>query len=149
METDYIYMAGFFDGEGCIRINKRTRPRNPEYCLFITIGQKDGAVIDWLVTTFGGHIHTVRRDGSFIWIASNKKAHSVLEKITPYLKYKKPQALVALQLAGNERKTRIITPEEIARRESIYQEVKRLKKVFTPSTIVAATTTKRIDPKGM
>lgn len=144
MESDYIYMAGFFDGEGCIRINKRKRPVNTEYTLFITIGQKDGATIDWIQETFGGHIHQVKRDGSYIWIASNKTAHSVLEKITPYLKYKKPQALSALQLAGNYRRTRYISEEELARRESIYLQVKDLKKVFEPS-MFAGTTTKRTD----
>lgn len=141
-------MAGFFDGEGCIRINKRVRPVSPEYTLFITVGQKDGAMIDWIVQEFGGHAHKVKRDGSYTWTVSNKKAHEVLEKITPYLKYKKPQALVALNLAGNYRKTRIVTSKEIARRESIYLEVKRLKTVFEPS-VFAGTTTKRTDPKGM
>lgn len=148
MENEYIYMAGFFDGEGCIRINKRIRPVSPEYSLFITIGQKDGAVIDWLLQTFGGHVHQVKRDNSFIWIVSNKKAHSVLEKITPYLKYKKPQALIALQLARSNRTKRIIPPEELARREHLYLEVKRLKQVFEPS-LFAGSTTKRTDPKGM
>ena len=142
-------MAGFFDGEGCIRVNKRIRPVSPEYSLFITIGQKDGASMDWLQQTFGGHLHKVKRDGSYIWIVSNKKAHAVLEKITPYLKYKKPQALAALQLAEGIRKTRILTPEELARREAIYHEVIRLKKVFQPPTMFAGSTTKRIDPKGM
>lgn len=148
MEIDYIYMAGFFDGEGCIRINKRTRPVSPEYTLFISVGQKDGATIDWIKTVFDGHVHQVKRDGSYIWIASNKVAHAALEKFTPYLKYKKPQALAALQLAGNNRKTNPITSEELARRESIYLQVKTLKQEFQPS-MFAGTTTKRTDPKGM
>lgn len=148
MKEDYIYMAGFFDGEGCIRINKRVRPVSPEYTLFISLGQKDGAIIDWIKEVFGGHIHTVRRDNSYIWIVTNKKAIEFLQKVTPYLKYKKPQALVALKLAENYRKTRIISPEELARRESLYLEVKGLKKIFV-SPMFAATTTKRTDPKGM
>jgi len=144
---DYIYMAGFFDGEGCIRINKRVRPVSIEYSLFISLGQKDGACMDWLVSTFGGHVHKVKRDNSFIWIVSNKKAHEFLEKVIPYLKYKKPQALAALQLANGKR-TRVLSPEELARRESIYLEIKRLKHVFE-QPMFAGTTTKRIDPKGM
>jgi len=148
MENDYIYMAGFFDGEGCIRINKRKRPVSPEYTLFVTIGQKDGETIDWLKTTFGGHVHKVKRDGSYIWIVTNKNAHEMLVKITPFLKYKKPQALAALKLAGNYRRTRIVTKQELERRESIYQEVIKLKKVFLPA-LLAATTTKRTNPEGM
>ena len=49
-------MAGFFDGEGYVGILKRQRKNwNTEYFIQMSIGQVDGATMDWVVDNFGGH----------------------------------------------------------------------------------------------
>lgn len=147
------YMAGFFDGEGYVGLLKRIRKgKYTEYFLQMSIGQKDGAIMDWVVENYGGHLHKVKRDGSHYWIASNKAAYLILKRITPHLKYKKPQAELAISFfEGFERQRRALPKEEIERRERILNELKRLKHIFTPSNLCyrAGSTTKRTDPKGM
>lgn len=131
-EIDLAYMAGFFDGEGYIGILKRKRKDwNIEYFLQLSLGQKDGATMDWITENFGGKTYTVKRDGTFYWTCSNKMALNLLEKITPYLKYKKPQAELAIEFYKNRNLKRPIPLEELERREEIYLKMKGLKKSFT------------------
>ncbi len=145
-------MAGFFDGEGSINISCRKRKTfNAEHTLRVAIGQKDGATLDWIVDNFGGNVCIVRRDGSFFWYCSNKKAYDFIKIIYPFLKYKKPQAEIALtfysKMPLNKERKRI-SMEEVERRERIRNELKRLHKSFLKSQY-AGSTTKRADPKGM
>lgn len=149
MNTDDAYMAGFFDGEGYVGVMKRIRRgKYTEYFLQMSIGQKDGEIMDWVKENYGGHLHLVKRDGSHYWIASNRAAYNVLKRITPYLKYKKPQAILALSFfEGYERNGRALPPEEVDRREKILNDLKKEKRVFTKSSLSyrAGSTTKRAE----
>jgi hypothetical protein len=128
-----IYFAGFFDGEGYVGLLKRTRGKYIEHFIQLSIGQKDGKVMDWVKENFGGHLHLVKRDGSYYWIASNKSAYRILKRITPYLKYKRPQAELAIRFIEERPKVRQISKEEMARRDDIYARLKSEKRVFTKS----------------
>lgn len=148
-----IYMAGFFDGEGYIGILKRIRKgKYLEYFVQMAIGQNDGGTMDWIKDNFDGHLHLVKRDGSFFWIASNRAAYRVLKRITPYLKYKKPQAILALKYFDEQLpRKQALSAEEFARRESICQELKRLKRVFTASSYCTNAQVQRLNestPEG-
>ena len=126
-------MAGFFDGEGCIRINKRIRNTYIEYSVFITVGQKDGAVIDWIIDNFGGGSYFVKRDNSYVWTATNKIAHNTLKRIVPYLKYKKPQAEIAIDFIEGRNEGKKTSPEEKIRREVLIDKINQEKRKFTKS----------------
>lgn len=145
------YIAGFFDGEGSINISARKRKHfSLSHTLVISIGQKDGKTLDWIKDNLGGNIHQVKRDNSFMWYCSNRKAEKFLRQIYPYLKYKKPQAELALKFY-DDRELKQITPIlqiELDRRESIRQELKSLHKTIIKSQYVGSET-KRIDPRGM
>lgn len=131
-----IYMAGFFDGEGYIGILKRIRKgKYLEYFLQLSIGQNDGAIVDWIKDNFGGNCYIVKRDNSFYWTASNRNAYNILKEITPFLKYKKPQAELALKYFDEQLpRKQALSKEEFSRRESIYKELKRLKRIFSSSS---------------
>lgn len=147
-----IYMAGFFDGEGYVGLLKRKRSETYiEYIVQASIGQKDGGTMDWVKENFGGHLHLVKRDGSYYWIISNKAAFLFLKRVVPYLKYKKPQAELAIEFFEGRPKTQHLLDEEYERREKLYVKLKKAKKVFEKSTLVsgAGSTTERADPKGM
>lgn len=148
-----IYMAGFFDGEGYIGLLKRKRTEiYTEYFIQMAIGQKDGATMDWIQENFGGYIHKVRRDGSYFWIVTGQAAFKVLERITPYLKYKKPQALLAVEFyKGKIKRTKATQEAERKRKEIIYLKLKHQKKVFTSSTYCKNARVQRLNettPKG-
>lgn len=140
------YMAGFFDGEGYVGLLKRNRGTWIEYFIQLSIGQKDGAVMDWVKENFGGHLHLVKRDGSYYWIASNQNAYKVLKRITPFLKYKKPQAELALRFFEERKEIRKLSLSEITRREELYAMLKQAKKFFTKSSYCnsAGSTTERV-----
>lgn len=152
------YFAGFFDGEGSIGImNSRVRLNwSPEYRLQISIGQNDGGTMDWIIENFGGHLHKVKRDNSYIWLTSNKHAYKLLKIILPYLKYKKPQAELAIQFYEECYKIikRPVSKEMLEKRKTFFLEMKRLKTIVVEAKLVsvknvAGSTTKRADPTGM
>ena len=126
-------MAGFFDGEGCVRINKRIRGTYIEHTVLVSVGQKDGAVIDWIVENYGGGSYLVKRDNSYVWTATNKIAHDFLKKIIPYLKYKKSQAEIAIELIEGRNQGKKTTPEEKNRRESLIERINAEKKKYVKS----------------
>ena len=147
-----IYLAGFFDGEGYVGLTKRTRRgKYLEYTVRMSIGQNDGATLDWIKDNFGGGVFPINADGSFSWIATNRVAYQVLKQIVPYLKYKKPQAEVAIKYFDEQLpRKQALSKEEFARRAKIFEELKRLKHIFTQSLYIGAgSTTKRADPTGM
>jgi hypothetical protein len=133
-----VYFAGFFDGEGYIGLLKRQRGKYTEYFVQLSIGQKDGAVMDWIKDNFGGNVYLVKRDGTFYWTSSNRNALKILKRIFPYLKYKKPQAQMAIEFfEGQPKRESRVSPVEMDRRESIYLMLKAEKKIFTKSTYVS------------
>lgn len=129
------YMAGFFDGEGYVGVLKRQRGKYLEYFVQLSIGQNDGGVMDWVKANFGGNLYVVKRDGSYYWTSSNRNAYIFLKRIVPYLRYKKPQAEMAIRFFEERPKERAISPEEYTRRESIYLELKAQKKIFSKSLL--------------
>ena len=50
LETDLAYIAGLFDGEGCITHGSRGRP-------VLVIGMTDQGVMEWLASVTGIHLY--------------------------------------------------------------------------------------------
>ena len=134
-KQDLSYLAGFFDGEGCISILKYSKKAkwNASYFLQAQIGQKYGSTLDWVKENFGGNVYK-KRDQT--WIVTNFKAYEFIKLLMPYLKYKKPQAELAIKfyeerILGAKRKfaTEPHSKEEIAKREEMLVEMKRLKRL--------------------
>lgn len=96
------YVAGLIDGEGSVEIQKRKRAQcvnNVYFCPRIRICMTDKNIIEWLKDSFGGFIsyrkeHDNCRE-SFSWaMTSVKSVKPFIEKVYPYLKVKKQQALL-------------------------------------------------------
>lgn len=147
---DLSYFAGFFDGEGSINITTRQRKHfSVEHSMSISIGQKDGATLDWIKENVGGRIYIVKRDNTYFWTASNREAERILKLLLPYLQYKKPQAETALSFYLSKKSSRKpVKSSEIERRNSIREKLKELKHVVIKSRY-AGSESKRIDPIGM
>jgi hypothetical protein len=90
------YIAGFFDGEGCITITKKNTASNISYFLHCQISQKVRAVLDFLQLNLGGK---VIEDSHlcFHWYMYSYKAREFLDKIKKYLIIKKLQAELAIE----------------------------------------------------
>lgn len=157
-DINLSYLAGFFDGEGSISILKRTKGDwNVSHFIRVSIGQKDGATLDWIKDTFGGNVYLVSRDGSYVWAISDYKGYEFIKTLAPYLRYKKTQADLAVKfyeerIMNSRRMTKhkhtSLTENELALREQMFLEMKSLKKTIIKSQY-AGSTTKRVNPKGM
>jgi hypothetical protein len=89
---DVLYIAGFFDGEGHIGINKGT---GGSFSLRMEMTQKDRGVLEYIKKVSGiGKIYK-RKDGFYILRFGAREARVFLNNIFPYLRVKKPQAEVA------------------------------------------------------
>jgi hypothetical protein len=102
---DYAYMAGLFDGEGCIQLLKQTVRKNgqttPLY-LIISIRNTDSAVMRWVADVWGGRLDDVKAysrncSRSWYWTQCSNEALATLQLIRPYLKIKAEECDVALK----------------------------------------------------
>lgn len=100
-EVELSYLAGFFDGEGHIRISKHSK--RGSYMLQISVVQAEQNPLQFFKEVFGGTISsrlTDYRGGKralFTWQASSKVAEEALRAMLPYLRTKDYEALIALE----------------------------------------------------
>lgn len=138
MTTNEInaYIAGIFDGEGCIGIYRRVRVdrKNPEYPCELRISNTNKNVIEFikrhfkegLVYTWIGRSSTRRQMWS--WEVRGKKAMNFLQTVYPYLVIKKDQAKIAIEFVKRFRKNaRGRTPAEIQWADAQVTQIGALK----------------------
>jgi len=107
-DKELAYIAGFFDGEGCIRGTKQGT-------LSIGAVNTDVAPLKFIEGIFGGSIYeqpadTVRKS-VFHWRIGGMKAAVILKFLLPYFIVKKEQAILGIELASTSdkwRKVRIV-----------------------------------------
>ena len=154
--TKLAYAAGFFDGEGCVRIarsNHKKNRKSPMYYLIVMIRQKDGQIMDWLVGNFGGMVilmnKTFIKNGFdkagenwiYEWRVENIKAQLFLKSILPFSKLKKPQIELALQFQERKNQGRLkkqgdnqhytgLSVYELTERERLKVELSAMKKIY-------------------
>lgn len=139
--TDYAYLAGFFDGEGCVYISKTSATT---YTLYVMISQAKGDVLGWLHDEFGGSLthkrHSVTNERKYwCWKISGAIAEDFLHRIYPYVIQKSKEIDVAFRLCEHKRAYSLKslaglkqqgTIERVLReREQMKQEISGLKKI--------------------
>ena len=106
------YVAGLFDGEGCIQICKVCRKEHTQFMhthLVTTITSSYLPVILQLEKQFGGHKIRVKKSDKnktyWHWIAECKQGENFLSIILPFLVIKKKQAILALKYRKTFKRT--------------------------------------------
>jgi len=140
-DSDKIYAAGFFDGEGCVRVLKQrgTRMTSPQYVINAGMTNLNRGILDFLRDKFGGDIQ--ERNRANRWRTcyelrlSPGNAIPFFKAILPYLKVKQSQVELALELhkiiekslraKGQGAKTPAFETEA---KEQLYQKIKLLNK---------------------
>ncbi len=131
-ETEKAYIAGFVDGEGCIFATQYGR--NGRYRIGMTLAQCDQEIILYLKECCGGSIYEnkrkVNRKIAWTWQISNKMAGDFLRDILPYLKVKKQQAILAIELQSmkGQNSNKRTTNSQFNRETEIYTELKLIHK---------------------
>ena len=98
-KTDLAYMAGFFDGEGCVCISNASRDGLK---VTVDIYQCNEWIVRWFQFSFGGSVslRKARQRGwkpQWRWSIANRKVLPFLKAIRPYLILKKAEADLAIK----------------------------------------------------
>ena len=145
-EPERAYLAGFFDGEGCISIiedGSGNNTQSPKLALTINVASCDKHILDlWASKTGIGSVYVgTKARGNvrtgYQWCASSKGAVELLWLIYPYLNIKKEQADVAFKFqetmgghSGSLKNTRggQRVPDDVIQQRYLYKdELTRLK----------------------
>jgi intein/homing endonuclease len=98
-DLELAYLAGFFDGEGCVHINSPDRAGRQN--LLIRVSQTEPSVLLLYESRWQGKIST-RENGPnrkpiWLWTACSQNATECLKDLLPYLRVKSAAALVGVE----------------------------------------------------
>lgn len=132
-ETEIAYVAGLFDGEGCVSIYYTTEPRNGKsyHNMHVRIANTDLAVLEWVQERFGGKIHQNQPGGKggtrpgYVLQWSNKSIVPFLATILPYLIIKREAAEIGLAFRTLKKNPgrNGLAPEIVEGREELRQRL--------------------------
>lgn len=132
-EVINAYLAGIIDGEGHISINRNKncpqRRRNPRYQAEIAVVNTDIRLMEFLVENVGGSYYQRKKvkewhKDTYSWKVTSTTARDLCVKLLPYLLLKKGQAELIIKLYEEcNFNTRVLTEEEVEKRELIYQQI--------------------------
>lgn len=93
------YIAGFFDGEGCVRIKEANQGGNSFYVI-AHITNSNRGTLERIQDFFGGAIREQEKTPNktiYNWCITSAEAVDFLKTLSPFLDEKKTQALLAIK----------------------------------------------------
>ena len=104
-KTDLAYLAGLFDGEGCIHIRRNKRhdcPKGVQYQLMVTVRMSSEYLCRFYQMAFGGRVYQCKKYASahktlWQWVVTSQQTSEFLRVILPYLIEKKAEAMLGLK----------------------------------------------------
>ena len=91
-EVELSYIAGFFDGEGCVCISANCSVR-------VVVAQQRTDVLDWMLTEFRGTVQRCKSQNAAKWQIANKPdTLKFLKAIRPYLRVKQIEVDLAIKM---------------------------------------------------
>lgn len=141
LKNDLRYLAGFFDGEGCIHTHDGKTVRQIRIVATISVSNTNKlAVYRWKRLFRLGGISEKQPVGNrrraWIWRTNDQQAAYVLKQLLPFLKVKKQEAILFCRLmqlrskwthGTTKGKGRI--PFKRSAQIALVDEIKRLKRV--------------------
>ncbi|MBA7713385.1 hypothetical protein ES703_122387 [subsurface metagenome] len=123
-ETEIAYIAGFFDGEGCVRIAPKTSKATGAYGLYVSASNFYPNPLYLCQRIFGGKIRYNKspgnRNGIHRWELYGKRAELFLRVVEPQLIIKKQEANLAIS-------SRSLTGTSSPLKEKLAQQIASLK----------------------
>ena len=126
------YLAGLFDGEGCISISVKNRKNGTiKHELIVQVSMVDEVPVKMFFDNFGGSFTKSKKDPPkhdiYHWRLSSVKAKTFLEIIEPYLLVRQKQARIAIQFQSGIRNTcKQTSLEELTRRSDLRVQLQGL-----------------------
>lgn len=124
--SEIAYIAGFFDGEGCVRIKKANQGGN-SYYLIAHITNTNPVILQKVKDLFGGNTRMQekgRKKPVYNWCITSSEANDFIKTLYPFLIEKKTQ--VDLGIKFHESKEKMSLKEK----EEFYKKMMDLKKVI-------------------
>ena len=148
-EAEKGYLAGLFDGEGCIGYYCRYTKRIPYHSASLHICMTDRRAPEWILNKVGyGHISFCKKSGNrrsvYSWQLCNKpQIQEILRAIRPYLMVKADQVdlLFTLWKAEEAFPVRTISSDLVKLRQITMDQISYLKKA-----VVEGVETRRAEP---
>jgi len=125
-DLEWAYIARLVDGEGCITSYRNSKAnRNESYYTRVHVSQRKPEVLYWLIEVLGkGRVQ--QRKGKtrpyHVWASSNASSLPILRGTLPYLRIKKEEAELAIELATLPR-------PNVDRQREIHLLLKELKQL--------------------
>ncbi len=134
--TELAYMAGIFDGEGCISITRVKGKTVPKYYLVCQVHMANEYMINLFRFCFRGSIFNPKKrephhKQMWQWICTGRIAQVFLETLLPYLRLKRAEAELGIELqksVSSHKGSAKITDKQIAVREAQKILMSSLKK---------------------
>ncbi len=125
-KTDLAYVAGLFDGEGCIQIIKTNGKGRGLYNLRCSLEMTNEGLPRLLQVCFGGGCRRRNlpspRQNQWEWTTLSRMAYSFLKAIYPYLRLKKSEADVAIEF----QEAMHTSPKRLTEKELAIREAQRI-----------------------
>ena len=135
-EVEIAYMAGLFDGEGCIHIAKLKRPesqRGLHFGLLATVGMTSERSVRLYHSRFGGSVYHYKQENkrkpNWQWVIRSRQAIHFLRTIRPHLILKAPEADLAIEFQEAKHLGGRRTDEEWALQQTQYILMRNLKNI--------------------
>lgn len=128
------YIAGFFDGEGCVRIKQSNQNEN-SYYIIAHITNSNRAILEHVQDLFGGAIRKVEKKvnkTTYSWCITSAEAVDFLETLSPFLREKLEEARLAIRYHAEKGN---LKPEEKASWARVMSEMKKFDKFPAPEII--------------
>lgn len=121
------YAAGFFDGEGCVRIIRPTH--NQRWALRVQFSQTNPGPLHWLSARWGGAVcgpyqPKGQRRPVWRWTLYGQRATKFLEDTHPWLKCKQGEVWLALEYRAQ------CPPRPLNQRSPLTEEENALREGF-------------------
>ena len=94
------YLAGFFDGDGCVGIYKyksKSARRGFKFQLIVSISQKNRFILDEIQKIYGGGISKNNISNVYSWRSVGRSSKLFLEDIVKFLILKRQETKFAIQ----------------------------------------------------
>lgn len=130
-DTNWPYLAGLIDGEGCFSLGKYYNPLtiNWQYNFRLCITNTDLTLMKWLIKHVGGRYYgkyaeTDKHKARYEWRPSGKNNHEkIVLAILPYLVVKRQQAEIFLRFL---RAARVTQENQGNEKELLLREMRKL-----------------------
>ena len=141
-DVELAYLAGYFDGEGCVGVYMRRSRTHPGsgFTVRVIVGACDPAPLLRFQAAFGGTVNAAMPHPTSLgklmqhrWQCSGSRAITALRSMLPHLTTKRAQAEAALQIKLYWRGYKP-TAEENTERALIAARIRTLKRISFAET---------------